>query len=75
MLYGTTVNGGPGGKGTAFSLTVATKTEAVLHGFRGASDGGTPQAGLLMNEAGVLYGTANSAGKNKNGTVFQYKIK
>ena len=73
LLYGTTLNGGPGKKGTTFSLTIATKSETVLHGFRGAGDGGTPQAGLLMNGAGVLYGTATGGGRNQKGTVFQYK--
>jgi uncharacterized repeat protein (TIGR03803 family) len=76
VLYGTTLGGGPGHQGTAFSLTISTRSETVLHGFRGATDGGTPQAGLLMNGAGVLYGTAEKGGGlSKHGTVFQYKIK
>ena len=75
VLYGTTLSGGPGHRGTAFSLTIATRSEGVLHGFTGKADGGTPQAGLLMNGAGVLYGTAAGGGKNQKGTVFQYKLK
>ncbi len=75
VLYGTTLTGGPGHRGTAFSLTIATRGESVLHGFTGKADGGTPQAGLLMNGAGVLYGTAAGGGKNQKGTVFQYKLK
>jgi len=75
VLYGTTLIGGPGHRGTAFSLTIATRNESVLHGFTGKADGGTPQAGLLMNGAGVLYGTAEGGGRNQKGTVFQYKLK
>jgi uncharacterized repeat protein (TIGR03803 family) len=78
VLYGTTLTGGPGQghQGTAFSLTIATKSETVLHGFAGKLDGGTPQAGLLLNGAGVLYGTAEKGGgPNKHGIVFQYKTK
>ena len=75
VLYGTTLVGGPGHRGTAFSLTISTRSESVLHGFTGKADGGTPQAGLLMNGAGVLYGTAEGGGRNQKGTVFQYKLK
>lgn len=73
VLYGTSLTGGPGKRGTAFSVTIANGSESVLHGFAGKTDGGTPGAGLLMNSAGVLYGTAESGGRYQNGTVFQYK--
>lgn len=75
VLYGTTLTGGPGHRGTAFCVTVANGNESVLHGFTGKTDGGTPQAGLLMNAAGVLYGTAQGGGRFKQGTVFQYKTR
>ena len=73
VLYGTTLAGGPGHNGTAFSVTIANGTETVLHGFRGGSDGATPGAGLFMNSAGVLYGTTQGGGHFQKGTVFQYK--
>lgn len=73
ILYGTTLGGGPGHRGTAFSVTIATGSETVLHGFTGKGDGGTLGAGLLLNSAGVLYGTAEGGGRFQNGTVFQYK--
>jgi uncharacterized repeat protein (TIGR03803 family) len=75
VLYGTTLSGGPGHRGTAFSLNIDTGEESVLHGFTGGADGGTPQGGLLINAAGVLYGTAERGGHFKQGTVFQYKTK
>ena len=74
-LYGTTLSGGPGHRGTAFSVTIASGRETVLHGFTGKSDGGSPQAGLLINGAGVIYGTAEKGGRFKQGTVFQYSKK
>jgi uncharacterized repeat protein (TIGR03803 family) len=52
----------------------------VLHTFTGGSDGGTPVAGLLADEAGNLYGTTSAGGDRTNcaaqfidgcGTVFQ----
>jgi uncharacterized repeat protein (TIGR03803 family) len=74
-LYGTTLSGGPGHRGTAFSVTISTGVEKVLHGFTGKGDGSTPHAGLLINSAGVIYGTAEKGGRFKQGTVFQYKTK
>jgi uncharacterized repeat protein (TIGR03803 family) len=72
VLYGTALLGGPGHRGTAFSVTIATRSESVLHGFTGKADGGTPKGGLFMNGAGVLYGTAEKGGHFKQGIVFQY---
>lgn len=72
-LYGTTVSGGPGHRGTAFSVTIATGTENVLHGFAGKADGASPHGGLLINSTGVIYGTAEKGGRFKQGTVFQYR--
>jgi len=70
VLYGTTRLGGPGHRGTAFSLCLADGLETVLHGFTGKTDGGSPQAGLSMNAAGVLYGTTITGGSFMKGTVF-----
>jgi len=72
-LYGTTLSGGPGHRGTAFSVSIATGAERVLHGFTGNGDGGTPRGGLLINKAGVIYGTAERGGHFKQGTLFQYR--
>ena len=73
VLYGTTQTGGPLHHGTVFSLNLADGVETVLHGFTGKADGGSPQAGLSMNAAGVLYGTANTGGSVMKGTVFQWQ--
>lgn len=70
-LYGTTLLGGPGQRGTVFKVDIATGTESVLHGFTGQGDGGTPDGGLLMSPAGVLYGTAAKGGRYMNGIVYQ----
>jgi uncharacterized repeat protein (TIGR03803 family) len=65
-LYGTTNFGtsGPGNLGTVFKLTPnpdGTWTESVLHSFTGA-DGAVPDAGLIFDAAGNLYGTTSSGG-------------
>lgn len=59
-----------------FALTVIltqsaqAQTFQVLHSFTGGGDGATPLAGLTMDQAGNLYGTA-SAGAQGGGTVFR----
>lgn len=79
-LYGTTFAGGNGGHGTVFKLTpppTACKaalcpwTEAVLYSFTGGSDGASPFAEVLFNQAGNLYGTTKDGGSNNTGTVYE----
>jgi uncharacterized repeat protein (TIGR03803 family) len=50
-----------------------TQTFAVLHTFTGGQDGGNPWAGLTMDGAGNLYGTARYGGSNGDGAVYQLK--
>ena len=74
-LYGTAEGGGSSHSGTAFELTPASKgpwTETVLHTFgTAATDGVNPQAGLIFDAAGNLYGTTTSGGASTYGTVFE----
>jgi uncharacterized repeat protein (TIGR03803 family) len=43
----------------------------VLHSFTGGSDGAYPEAGLIADAAGNLYGTTWGGGAGGQGTVFQ----
>jgi uncharacterized repeat protein (TIGR03803 family) len=43
----------------------------VLYSFTGGSDGAYPEAGVIADVAGNLYGTTISGGANDAGTVFQ----
>jgi uncharacterized repeat protein (TIGR03803 family) len=56
-LYGTTLYGGAYGAGTVFKVTAAG-VESMLYSFTGGADGKEPQAGLVRDPAGNLYGTA-----------------
>jgi uncharacterized repeat protein (TIGR03803 family) len=67
-LFGTTSGGGPyreniGGGGTVFELvkTGSGYTEKVLHSFNG-TDGDGPEAGLLADAEGDLFGTTSEGG-------------
>jgi uncharacterized repeat protein (TIGR03803 family) len=78
-LYGTTLAGGASfGLGTVFKLKPpvppATQwTEKVLYRFTGTgNDGDGPQAGLIFDSEGALYGTTTGGGGPANcGTVFK----
>lgn len=68
-LYGTTSVGGTFNAGTVFKVD-ANSVESILHSFAYSPDGGAPQAGLIADSAGNLYGTTKSGGVSGNGTVF-----
>jgi uncharacterized repeat protein (TIGR03803 family) len=75
-FYGTTVYGGDTscfeiGCGTVFKISKTGK-EAVLHKFTGSPDGEMPEALLVEDAAGNLYGTTYQGGAFENaGTVFK----
>ena len=64
-----------------FALTVVltqpaqAQTFKVIHTFTGGGDGANPYAGLTMDQAGNLYGTASLGGGSGNGTVFRVSKK
>jgi hypothetical protein len=84
-LYGTTEYGGAYGSlnsqgGTAFELTPPVTsggdwTESILWNSGNGTDGAEPQAGLIMDTSGNLYGTAGTGGAYGEpggyGTVFE----
>ena len=81
-LFGTTVSGGSGGCtngcGTVFELKPNGSggyTETVLYNFgTNANDGTGPDAGLVADSSGDLFGTTASGGSSSGyGTVFELK--
>jgi len=72
-LYGTTYYGGPWNFGTVFELKSTTGgdwKERVLHSFNG-SDGRAPEATLIFDALGNLYGTTQLGGGKSYGAVFE----
>jgi uncharacterized repeat protein (TIGR03803 family) len=74
-LYGTTQTGGTNSAGTAFELSLGaggTWTETLLWNFTPTTgDGGTPNAGMILDTEGNLYGTTQEGGSIGDGTVFE----
>lgn len=60
-FYGTTFGGGVYGQGTVFKLTSAG-VETVLYSFKGENDGARPEAGVIIDKSGNLYGTTYFGG-------------
>jgi len=77
-LSGTTLFGGAYGTGcncggTVFKLTPGTNgkwKEKVVHSFGSGKDGAYPNAGLIFDAAGNLYGDTLGGGSFGHGTVF-----
>jgi len=63
-LYGTTISGGSGGGGVVFELQPSSTgwTETVLYAFKGHPDGANPEAGVIFDQSGNLYGTTSFGG-------------
>lgn len=70
-LYGTTNLGSNYGYGTVYQLAKmnGTWTETVLHGFGGSGDGTEPEAGVIFDAAGNLYGTTGAGGASGGGGI------
>jgi uncharacterized repeat protein (TIGR03803 family) len=71
-MYGTTTGAGNGSipYGSVFEIDASTKTLTTLAAFNLANGRG-PQAGLILDAAGNLYGTTRVGGPTGDGTVFK----
>ena len=75
-LYGVTTSGGSGHNGVVFELAKPAKgqttwTQTTLYQFTGGNDGGIPEAALMMDKKGRLYGTTYAGGASGEGVVFK----
>jgi uncharacterized repeat protein (TIGR03803 family) len=74
-IYGTTSGGGTYSLGAAFELTPNGSggwTQTVLHNFQDNEvDGWGPQAGLVLDASGNLYGVTPYGGIYEDGVVFE----
>jgi uncharacterized repeat protein (TIGR03803 family) len=84
ILFGVTNSGGVAangcpsnsGCGTVFKLSPSSHgwQETVLQSFSDGSNGGGPQAGLFIDSAGHLYGTATTGGSEFEGWGLVFEI-
>ncbi len=71
-FYGTALwGGGSGDDGVVFKLNPAGH-ETVLHTFKGgATDGARPSTGVVLDQAGNLYGSTGLGGPNNAGIIYK----
>jgi uncharacterized repeat protein (TIGR03803 family) len=73
-LYGTTVGGGVIGAGTVFELTPVgggVWSETILNSFNGGTGGSGPQAGVILDSSGDVFGTTAGGGSYGGGTAYE----
>jgi len=79
-LYGTTYAGGAYTYGVVFQLTPGSNgnwTETILHAFNASNghDGAAPDAPIVIDSNGNLFGTTTSGGKDRfYGVVFELTL-
>jgi uncharacterized repeat protein (TIGR03803 family) len=69
-LYGTTYSGGAANAGIVYKLDT-TGQETILYSFTGGADGDAPNAGVIRDPAGNLYGTTYYGGIARAGVVYK----
>jgi uncharacterized repeat protein (TIGR03803 family) len=72
-LYGTTFNGGSHLFGSVYKLTPSGSgwIESDLYDFTSGADGSFPQAGVVLDREGNIYGATSAGGSGHGGTVFE----
>lgn len=75
-FFGVTTGDGTGHNGVIFELQKPAKgqtawRQTTLYAFTGGADGGVPEAGLLRDAHGHLYGTTYQGGADGYGVVFE----
>ena len=77
FFYGTTMGGGTNGDGTIFKMDISTSPPTVtfLHSLdQNTSGEGRLPVAALVEDGGVLYGTAQQGGASGFGTVFRVDV-
>ena len=69
-LYGTTASGGTHDDGSVFEIVKGSKAITTIASFDG-SDGANPFDGVILDNQGNLFGTAESGGAGDLGDVFE----
>jgi uncharacterized repeat protein (TIGR03803 family) len=69
-LYGTATEGGASFSGVVYQIDPRGE-QTILHNFTGGADGGYPTAGVVLDPAGNLFGTALFGGSNYGGVIYK----
>jgi uncharacterized repeat protein (TIGR03803 family) len=72
-FYGTTLTDAAQGYGTVFGTSSAGAFANLVY-FNGADDGASPEAALVQDADGNLYGTTSAGGPYGKGSIFKLSI-
>ena len=73
-IYGASSGGGPYSQGVVFKLASSSGwPETILYTFSGGDNGGNPDASVILDTKGNLYGTTCCGGAYDVGVVFRLK--
>ncbi|MGC2109089.1 MAG: choice-of-anchor tandem repeat GloVer-containing protein [Candidatus Korobacteraceae bacterium] len=67
-FYGTTIGGGINGRGAVYEMN-SLGGESVIYSFQQGDDGASPQAGLIFDASGNLYGASSAGGTNYGAVI------
>jgi len=72
-LYGTTWMGGPANEGVVYALTPSGSgwTFNLLYYFQGSLNGTGPVGGVVLDQAGNIYGATATGGSGGGGTIYE----
>jgi uncharacterized repeat protein (TIGR03803 family) len=70
-LYGTTVDGGAHGNGTAYELTPSGPGWGISKQYDIANEGNSPYAGVILDQLGNVYGATLFGGPGNGGSIFR----
>lgn len=74
VIFGTTGSGGTNHRGTVFEISPAATGGwefTTVYSFNGKTDGNYPDAAVIFDSQGNLYGTTQVGGADNLGTVFE----
>jgi uncharacterized repeat protein (TIGR03803 family) len=70
-LYGTAIQGGASNNGVIYEIAPNGHL-TTLYAFQGGSDGRRPEANVMRDGAGNLFGTTENGGTDDAGTVYEF---
>jgi uncharacterized repeat protein (TIGR03803 family) len=72
-VYGTTWMGGPDNAGVVYRLSPSGSgwTYTMLYAFQDTADGTGPVGGVVLDQAGNVYGATATGGSGEGGTVYE----
>lgn len=70
-LFSTVSAGGANGDGAIYEIPSGTTAPLLFYSFTGGTNGGAPNAGVVFDTDGDMFGTTSTGGADNDGTVWE----